>query len=131
MEPALGVVSAIALVLFIVIRWQQLWPKFQMVLMVVIGWGLGGLVGSYLGRLIDLASNLSSTWGQILLGAAFPAALAVASLTIFIVFIWPDRKVPTGPVTWLVLIASLLVVPSLAMLPSVWGSVETVMNGVA
>ncbi|WP_199043184.1 hypothetical protein [Glycomyces salinus] len=131
MDPAIGVVSAIALVVFIIIRWQKLWPKFQMVLMVIIGWGIGGMVGSWLDRLIGVSESLSNKWGAILLGAAFPAALAIASLTIFTIFIWKDQKVPTGPVTWLVLIASLLVMPSLGMLPAAWSSVETVLNGVA
>lgn len=131
MEPAIGVVSAIALILFAIFRWQQLWPKAQMVLMVIIGWGLGGLAGEWLNRLIAASENLSSKWGAILLGTAFPAALAIASITIFTIFIWKDRKVPTGPITWFVLIASLLVVPSLGMLPTAWSSVETVLNGVA
>lgn len=131
MDPAVGTFSAIALIVFIVIKWQDLWPKFQMWLMVAIGWGVGGLVGDWVNKAVDLTSELTSKWGQTIWGVAFPAALAVASLTIFIIFIWNNRKVPTGPVTWLVLIASLLVIPSLGMMPEVWSNVETVFEGVA
>ena len=131
MDPAIGTLSAISLIVFIILRWQQLWPKFQMVLMVLIGWGLGGLIGDWINKLIGLASELTSKWGQTLLGVAFPAALAVASITIFGLFLWKDSKVRTGEITWLVLIASLLVIPSLAMLPAIWGNIEAVLGGVA
>ncbi|GAB3219367.1 hypothetical protein GCM10027447_02060 [Glycomyces halotolerans] len=131
MDPAIGTLSAAALIVFAIIRWQQLWPKVQMVLMVLIGWGIGGLLGDWLNRLVEVTSNLTSKWGATLLGVGFPAAVAVASLTIFTIFIWKDEKIRTGQITWLVLIASLLVPLSIGMLPSVWSNIETVLSGVA
>lgn len=131
MDAATGTVSVTALILFIVFYWQQLWPKVQLWLMVAIGWGLGGMAGDWVNKLVGVAQDLSSKWGQTLLGVAFPAAIAVASLTIFIVFIWKDSKVRTGEVTWLVRIAALLVPLSIGMMPAIWGNIAAVLEGIA
>ena len=119
-----GVLAGVALVAFGVLYWQGLWPKVQCVLMVLVGWGLGGLIGAWLQEIIGGANALGSQGMQLLLGIGVPSLVAVVALLIFVLDMIPDSKVRTKPIGWHTRIAALLVPVSLSALPALGANIS-------
>ncbi|ADD45876.1 hypothetical protein [Stackebrandtia nassauensis] len=113
-----SILAGVSLLVFGVLYWQNLWKKLQCWLLVLVGWGLGGLLGDWLQYLIGQANGLTAEWMQVLFGIGVPAAVAVVALLIFVLDMLPDSKVRTKPVGWHTRIAALLVPLSLASMPA-------------
>lgn len=119
-----AIVAVTAAAVFGVFYWQKLWPKVQCWLLVAVGWGLGGMLGSWLQELVAQASNLSSTATSLLFGVGVPSVIALVAVLIFVLDMLPNSKVSTKPVGWHTRICALLVPLSIAMLPALGSNIS-------
>lgn len=86
-------VTVLAFVAFLVLHWLNILPKTRAVAALIAGAGITtGLLGSLLRDGAEWLTRLAGTVTAVLVGAAVPAALAVALLIIFVHDMHPRRK---------------------------------------
>ncbi|ADD40056.1 hypothetical protein [Stackebrandtia nassauensis] len=120
-----AVLAGVALVMFGIFYWYKLWPKVQCWLLVAVGWGLGGMVGSGLQYALGQANDLSSTGMQLLFGVGVPGLFALATMTIFVLNMLPNKTVSTPPIGWVARICALLVPLTMVAMPSLGDNLMT------
>ncbi|MGH8878767.1 MAG: hypothetical protein ACRD0P_15745, partial [Stackebrandtia sp.] len=118
-----GVLAGLALEVFAIFYWKSnLWPKTQCWLLVLFGWGLGGVVGGWLSTLMGKATEISNTAMNLLFGVAVPSLIAIAALVVFVLDMLPNKYASTSPVNWLTRICAVIVPLGIAAVPAVSGS---------
>lgn len=86
-------VTVIAFVAFVVLHWLNIMPKVRAVAALAAGTGItAGVIGRVMRAGAAWLTHLAGTATAVLLGAAIPAALAIALLIIFVHDMHPRRK---------------------------------------
>lgn len=101
---ASGALAAIAFVLALMLRRHKRAPKTQVLLMLLAGFGLGGVLGHLLAKAGALISHLGTVGTAKLLGVAVPAIVVIALLFELIMQLHPKNKSPHRSTVWLALL---------------------------
>jgi drug/metabolite transporter (DMT)-like permease len=114
-------VAVLALAVALMLKRHRKAGKTQVVLMLLAGFGVGGLLGGLLSKAGGLLSHLTSTGTAKVFGIAVPAVLVVILLVELVMQMHPKNKTPHRSTMWL----ALLLPAVLAMSGGMWAGLGT------
>lgn len=123
-------VAVLALALALMLKRHRRAGKTQVVLMLIAGFGIGGLLGSVLAKAGALLAHVTTTGTAKVFGVAVPAVLVVVLLIELVMQLHPKNKTPHHSTMWLALLLPAVLAVSGGVWASLGGHAGSVLAGI-